>query len=230
MIPPSFAKPAWLLGLDLGQRHDYTALATIELLWTCTGRRAVSFEHVWQPTLNLCGLRRFPLGTSYAEYPKIVARRIQQVNAAAGRLPFAPAGIFLVIDAAGPGAPIVDELRRAHLDATIHPMLITGGAAPGYASNGYETVPRRRLISNLILLLHHKVLRWAGQLPLRHLLEKELLGLSGGTTHPAEAGGHDDLVMAVAIACWQAKCHSPRILPKTKDGAAGYWTPQGPLF
>jgi len=224
MTTPNYVNPAWIHGLDLGQRQDYTALASLELFWTYTGHDALTFEPVWNPTLNICGLRRYPLGTSYAEYPKLVASRLRQVAAANG------VSVFLVVDAGGPGAPVVDELRRAHLDAEIRPMLITGGTSPGYAANGYKTVPRRDLISNVVLLLDHCILRWPDQLPQRTALEQELLNLSAGTTHPDDAGAHDDLVMAVAIAAWQAKCHSPEILPRSKDGGARRWSPQGPLF
>jgi len=42
MITPSHAYPSWYLGFDLGQRQDYTALATTELFWTHTGRDAVT--------------------------------------------------------------------------------------------------------------------------------------------------------------------------------------------
>ena len=224
MITPSYAVPAWIHGLDLGQRRDFTAFASVELFWTYKGRDAVTFEHAFEPTLNLCALSRYPLGTSYAAYPEIVANRLRRINAPYG------VRVFLVVDAGGPGAPVVDELRRAHLNAVIQPILITGGASPGHAANGYKTVPRRELISNLVLLLDHEILRWPEHLPEREALEHELLNLSAGTTHPDAAGAHDDLVMAVALAAWHAKCFAPRILPHTKDGAARRWSPQGPLF
>lgn len=224
MIVPRYAIPAWFHGLDLGQRQDYTALASLELLWTYTGHCPVTFEHNWTPTLNLCGLRRYPLGTSYADYPKIVASRLRQVDMVNG------ARAHLIVDAGGPGGPVIDELRRAHLTAEIHPMLITGGNSPGYAANGYKTVPRRDLISNIVLLLDHQVLRWSDKLPLRLVLEQELLNLNGGTTQPASSEEHDDLVMAVAIAAWHAKCVSPEIMPRPNDDGSRRWSPQGPLF
>jgi len=224
MIAPSYATPAWIHGLDLGQRQDYTAFASLELLWHYKGHNAITFEHVFEATLNLCGLSRYPLGTSYAEYPKLIENRLRHVNAPNGL------SVSLVIDAGGPGAPVVDELRRAHIGATIHPILITGGNSSGHAANGYKTVPRRDLISNLVLLLDHNILRWPETLPLREPLEKELLNLNGGTTHPAEAGAHDDLVMAVAIAAWHATNNAPRILPETEENGARRWTPQRRLF
>ena len=224
MITPSYAVPAWIHGLDLGQRRDFTAFASVELFWTYKGHDAITFEHIFHPTLNIGALSRYPRGTSYTRYPEIVANRLRRINAPNG------VKVFLVVDAGGPGAPVVDELRRAHIGAIIQPLLITGGTSPGHAANGYNTVPRRELISNLVLLLEHEILRWPEHLPEREALEHELLNLSAGTTHPDDASAHDDLVMALAIAVWHATSYAPRILPHTKDGAARRWSPQGPLF
>ena len=48
--------------------------------------------------------------------------------------------------------------------------------------------------------------------------------------HPESSEDHDDLVMAIAIAVWHAKCVSPEIMPKPKDDGTRRWNPQGPLF
>ncbi len=221
MIRPNYAQPAWLLGLDLGQRRDYSAFAVLELAWTHTGRNAVTYEEVFQPSLNLCGLRRFPLGTSYASYPPMVAWRIQQIRRRTD--PGAP--IRLAVDAGGPGIPVIEELRRSRLDASLHPVFITGGNSPGHASGGARTIPRRDLIGNLILLLDHNLLRWPAGLPERQAWERELLDLSASTTHPEPAGGHDDLVMAVSLAAWQAVEHAPRLLAPQPKPDNSLWTP-----
>jgi hypothetical protein len=232
MIPPSHAFPSWYLGLDLGQHQGRTALATTELSWTHTGRDPVTFENIFEPTLHLCSLRRFQLGTSYSQYPGIVGKHMARIcDHNRMRTTVTNTPIHLVIDAGGPGAPVVDEIRRAQLPAHLTPMLITGGTAPGYAANGFKTVPRRELISNLVLLLEHNILRWSSDLPRREALDYELLQLSAGTTHPETAGINDDLVMALAIAVWQAKTVSPQILQWSKGGEIRpRWSPQGPLF
>jgi len=232
MITPSHAYPSWYLGFDLGQRQDCTALATTELFWTHTGRDAVTFENIFEPTLHLCSLRRFPLGTSYSDYPQIVGKHIARIcGNHRMRTTMNNTPIHLVVDAGGPGAPVVDELRRAHIPAQLTPMLISGGTAESYTTNGFKTVPRRELISNLVLLMEHNILRWAETLPRRAALDYELLQLCAGTTHPETTSAHDDLVMAVAIAAWQAKTVSPQILQWSKGGEIRpRWSPQGPLF
>jgi hypothetical protein len=221
MIRPTYAQSAWYLGLDLGQRIDYTALAVIELIWTHIGRDGVTFEEVFQPSLNLCGLRRFPLGTAYASYPPIVARRINQIRGKAS--PYAD--VTLAVDAGGPGLPVIEELRRARLGVSLQPMFITSGNAPGRAKGGIRTVPRRELLANLVLLLDHKVLRWPARLPERAAWERELLDLSAGTTHPERTTGHDDLVMAVAIAVWHAAERTPKLLTRERRANDALWSP-----
>jgi hypothetical protein len=223
MTTPPYAYPHWFLGLDLAQSHDASALATLELSWCFTGQDRVTYENTFEPTLHLCGLCRFPQGTDYTKYPAITAAHIARLRP--GATP-----VHLVIDAGGPGAPVVDDIRRANISANITPMYITGGDAPGHTPNGYRTVPRRELISNMVLLIEHNVLRWAESLPFRAALEHELLHLNARTTHPDQAAAHDDLVMAIAIAAWHAKIVSPRILQGPPGDSRRRWTPQGPLF
>ena len=223
MTTPPYACPQWHLGLDLGQSRDLSALATLELSWRFTGQDRVTFERTFAPTLHLCHLRRYPPGTDYTEYPGLVSAHIAQIRP--GATP-----VHLVVDAGGPGAPVVDDIRRAQVPAFLTPMLITGGHAPGRAANGYRTVPRRELIANMVLLVEHGVLRWAETLPQRAALDHELLQLNAGTTHPNKAGAHDDLVMAIAIAAWHAKTISPSILQGLPGNIRRHWSPQGPLF
>lgn len=223
MTTPPYAFPFVHLGLDLGQAQDASALATLELSWSFAGHDPVTFEHSFTPILHLSDLRRYPQGTDYTSYPALVSAHIAQIRP--GATP-----VYLIVDAGGPGAPVIDDFRRAHIPAFLTPMLITGGNAPGHAANGYRTVPRRELIANMVLLIEHGVLRWAETLPCRSALDYELLQLDAGTTHPGNAGGHDDLVMAIALAAWHAKTISPRMLQGQPGDIRRRWSPQGPLF
>ena len=231
MHPIHYATPAWQLGFDLGQRQDYSALSTLEIFWTYQGRDPYSFAHVYRPTLNVCGLTRYPLGTSYAAYPVIVANRLARIRQSrSAGLPFAPGTIAMAIDAGGPGGPLVDLLRDAKLDVALFPLLITGGDSPGYAANGYRTVPRRDLLTNLAVLLDFDILMWPEALPNRRLLEEEIMSLAGANGQPGVPGAHDDLVMSIAIAAWIAKVRFPQIMPKETAKNVRHWTPHGSLF
>src|SRR3954453_10498121 len=97
--------PTYIIGLDLGQTHDYTALAVL----ACTpGDDALTLPH----------LQRFLLHTPYPEIVASVARL-----ASTPQLREAP----LVVDQTGVGRPIVDLLRNAVGARRIIPVTITSG-------------------------------------------------------------------------------------------------------
>ena len=120
----------------------------------------------------------------------------------------------LVVDATGVGGPVVDMLRNARLGCEMTPVTITGGErAHEQSANGTPqwTVPRQDLISGVHLLLEREELRIAGKMREAPALVKELESMavsarSRGKSRPgASSGGqHDDLVFAVALACWKA--------------------------
>jgi hypothetical protein len=92
------------VGLDLGQRRDFTALAVVEK----SGRE-----------LTVMHLERMELGTPY---PRVVERVCGVMGDA--RL---AGGARLVVDATGVGAPVVDLLRAAGMVGKMTAVTITGG-------------------------------------------------------------------------------------------------------
>lgn len=224
MIPPA---TSWFLGLDLGQRRDHSALATLSCEWTIEGRSPVTFEWIKVPRLVIRGLSRFPLGTSYIAYPEAIGERLTQIDALVPA--YQRRDVTLVIDAGGPGAPVVDEFRRARLNLSLRPLLITGGQEPSVSPAGTLTVPRRVLVSTLVLLIDHGTLAAPSNLPNWDTLLAELLELNASTSQPITTTAHDDLVMALAIAAWHATRVHRELLPEPKTARA-HWTPTGSLF
>lgn len=221
---------SWFLGLDLGQRQDFTAIATLTCEWTTTGRDPVSWEWIRVPKLILRDVDRFPLGTSYLFYPAAVERRVKHIrDAEAAQNAYAVPTISLAVDASGPGGPIVDEFRRARLGITIRPHLITGGNNPSKTPNGDTTVPRKALLTNLVLLIDKARLVVPPQIQRWQTLLEELLELNAATTHPDRSSAHDDMVLAVALAAWQAVAEIPQLLPE-RHVSRSSWTPAGSLF
>ena len=138
-------KNYFLVGLDLGQKGDYTAIAVFER-WVepLGGRDPVTYEPRTATRLDLRHLSRVPLGTSYLEIVERVCRIV--------RAPDLLRNCVLVVDATGVGTPVVDMFRRAPLECSMLPVTITGGNHQSRGPDGY-TVPKRDLVTGLQVLL-----------------------------------------------------------------------------
>jgi hypothetical protein len=171
----------YVVGADLGQAQDHTALAAV--------------EHV-EGEIHLRHLERLPLGTTY---PATVARIVALVQSL-------PEPGEIVIDATGVGRPVVDMLRRDGLDPVA--VTITGGRRIKRADGGWR-VPKQVLVRALVVAFEAGLLKIARGLPFGRTFEQELrifkrrISARGNDTYGAGgAGAHDNLVIAVALACW----------------------------
>ena len=165
----------------MGQRRDFTAIAVVE-------RR----ENQWAGAreLVLRYLERMPLGTPYTK----VVERLRTMM----RHPEMAGRTRMVVDATGVGAPVVEMLRSAGVSAIA--VTITGGAQ-AHGQGEHWHVPRRDLLAGLEVLLEAGDLKISRRLAEAERLVRELTALRtrGG------GGEHDNLVMAVALACWRAR-------------------------
>lgn len=205
-----------IAGLDLGQAADYTALCVVDATGTpcemevpstrysqLAGQYYNTAERVpyeGRPVkYEVRHLERFPLGT---RYPAIVDRVVERVRLAecAG----------LVVDATGVGAPVVDTIRQRGLNPIA--VVITGGdAATVDESGGTIRVPKRDLVGVLQVALQGGRLQVAQDLAEAQTLVREMLNFQVKLTDAAHdtygawrEGTHDDLILAVALACWAA--------------------------
>jgi hypothetical protein len=197
--------PEFIIGLDLGQSQDYTAVAIVERI-THRPREMPDWSMYlrWEPIsptlLHVRHLERFRLGTSY---PAIVSR-VRELQTSPEL--YGPA---LVVDATGVGAPVVDLLRVARL--TPIPVTITGGDTETQHAGAYR-VPKKNLVGVLQTTLQANRLMFAEGLPDVPTLVNELLAFqmkittAGNDTYGAwREGTHDDLVLAVGLAVWWAE-------------------------
>jgi len=206
--------PKWYIGLDLGQRRDYSAFACLELTWRNLGRCPVTFGWKFAPALALLSLDRFPLGTDYEDIPRMLALRVQQIDAVPRPYGEPAPAKDIVIDGGGPGPPVIDRIRRK-MNKLVHvrPVLITSGQGQNSLTGGYTGVPRRTLISDVLLLLANRTLELPPDLDEGEALAEEFAGLTAATSQPASAAAHDDLVMALALGAWAALSDAPELLP-----------------
>lgn len=190
--------PNYTIGIDLGQVYDHSALAVVERLEMPSkqqlSRMTILDQH------RVLGLKRWEKGTSYDVVVKETGDLIRR-----GRLERA----VIVIDATGVGRAVADLFLQAHRLGALgrywpRPFVITGGRE----ITG-EVVPKRELVGHLQTLLQSGRLKVADSLPLAPDLRREMLEFKVKTSptgqetyESARESIHDDIVIAVALACW----------------------------
>jgi transposase len=193
--------PEYFIGVDLGQKHDFTAIAVLEFRDGGPPHFLTPYD-VPKSAYDLRHLERIALGTPYQR----VVRRIAAIT----RTPGIAGRCTVVVDSTGVGQGVAEMLRDANLDCWLIPITITGGHHAHTAGRG-KTVPKRDLISTLEVMVENQELRIAADLTERRRLVEELMAMrsgptrSGATRFGASGRSHDDLVLAIALACWQAK-------------------------
>jgi hypothetical protein len=200
---------SFVIGLDLGQRADFTAVAVLERTETTLpplpGARVPRPSAIYA-VRQLDRVRQ----ESYEQVADGVAdllRRRAQLR-----------GADLVVDASGVGIAVTDMLRARGL--TFQPVTITGGERMT-VDEGRWRVPKRDLVAVVAVLLEGRRLAVAAGLPLAETLRDELLNFrikltpSGHDAYGAgtdwREGQHDDLVLAVALAAWWAERGGPAV-------------------
>jgi len=188
----------FILGLDLGQTNDYSALIVAEQIMP-EPAAVPPTDH--RPRYDVRHIERFPLGTPY---PAIVDATVETLER-----PELGTNVRLIIDGTGVGRAPVDMFRE-RVGRLAHPVTITSGDAVSVSDDGYIRVPKRDLVGVVQVLLQSKRLRFAQGLQLVSLLTKELTNfhvkIDLETAHDSygawRAGQHDDMVLALALAVW----------------------------
>lgn len=183
--------PSYYAGLDLGQRHDYTALVLIER----TQSKPVQSYAVRQADRTV--------QESYEDVADKIAAYV-----ASERL----AGCTeLTVDETGVGNAVVDMFRRRGL--SFSGVSITSGNSVRQEGSSWF-VPKRDLVATVDVLLDSGRLAIPPHLPEAAALTRELenfrykITAAGNDTYGApdwRVNSHDDLVLAVALACWRAE-------------------------
>jgi hypothetical protein len=190
----------WLVGLDLGQAMDYTAMVVLHRT-TRRGERKPYRDYACPH------IKRWPLGTTY---PAIVA----DLAVMLAKLPDRPT---LVVDGTGCGRPVVDMIRKAALPVRqLAPVIITAGATPGRVG-AYRTVPKRDLVGATMAVMHAGRLHIAREMPEAQTLAKELRAFTAKITTAGTEKYENDWRVAAP------RRHHPRPGPGpgARQGAGG---------
>jgi hypothetical protein len=188
----------FFLGLDLGQKQDFSAFACVQKVpGPLSG---YDLRHLERLNLNM-------------SYPA-VARHTQDLVAKTR----SHGKTTLVVDATGVGVPVLDLLRAYG----VRPVAIT--ITGGQSISGTDCdlhVPKRTLMRTLVALFGAGRLRIAAKLPYSIELTEELssvqVKINRRTSHESYgargAKRHDDLVLALALAVWYAEFRAGGIMP-----------------
>lgn len=191
---------SYIVGLDVGQAADFTALSVIEREVRPTGRKDPFRGEAFDDHYTVIHMERPPLKTAYPEV-------VRQVKEALHHPKLVEAGSELIVDATGVGRPVVDMLREAGCQP--NPVSITGGQQITVGDDGFWRVPKRILVSALAIALQTQRLHVRSKLALAKVLTAEMLAfkvkINAHANESYEAwreGDHDDLVLSVALAVW----------------------------
>lgn len=193
--------PSYVLGLDLGQTHDPTALACLER--SLTPARKTKYV--------LTGLLRFPLGTLYVS-PDPMKPGIGEMIRALVQIPEKRlSGSLMAVDQTGVGRPVLDSFALLALPVTMVPVTITAGQQMSKKEDGWH-VPKKDLVAVLQVLLQSERFEIVEGLKLKNVFLTELDNFRVKVTAAANEtfgawreGQHDDLILAVALAAWLAE-------------------------
>src|SRR5918993_429051 len=174
-----------IIGVDLGQQRDPTAIAVVERGYVNAG--APYNARYWYGGRELYGARepvrleyhvrhleRPPLGTSYVD---VVERIISLMESLGDR------ELVLAVETTGVGRPVADMLKARlnewldnHPPAHITNARITnpGGDSVTKVEGGGLRVPKRDLASAPLVLMQNGQLKIAEAMPLAETLRKEL--------------------------------------------------------
>jgi len=203
----------WIVGVDLGQSADPTAICVIEHIKGVLDSNTPLERHTGTGTkpqipgerADVRHLERLPLGLSY---PSVV-QRVKDLLAEpplCGHDKVKPAE--LVIDETGVGRAVGDIFTAAGMRPIR--ISITAGAEVAWVGSSRVHVAKTVLISTVDAMLHTGTLRFAAALTEAGTMKDELLDFrrklsdAGRATYAARTGKHDDLVLALAVAAWWA--------------------------
>lgn len=210
-----------IIGVDLGQASDYTAKAFARVVMVPTVES--SDRGIWHEAHVQVGkIERPQLKTPYTEIVTALADQVNKLTVADGVAP------DVVVDATGCGRPVIDMMRAAGL--TPIPVLITGGHETTLSDDGMWRVPKRELVSSLMVAVQTKRFTIASGVPLLGDWQKEAanfkmrLSRAGHDSYEAQrVGEHDDLVLATCLVTWWCARVFPgefRATPQSREAEA----------
>lgn len=207
-----YKSKAIIIGMDIGKKVDHSAIAVVELKQKFKENikpYQLNLEHgKLVPTEeihhHIHAMKRLPLGTDYMEQVKAVEKIYYNIK---NNRKTHALQLHLVVDETGVGGSMYDFFRASHLKP-IGINITGGGGRVNRFSNTSFGVPKVDLATTIERLLQTGQIKIADSISLKNLLIHELQNWQvkitehGNEQFTHRSGEHDDMIIAIALACW----------------------------
>lgn len=183
-------KNEYYLGLDLGRKQDHSALVIVERSLRAMNTRYIDAYTKWESFLSVRYAKQWKLGTAYGEVAKEVGSIFKKVEALGKSV--------LVFDQTGVGDAVFEMIREHLRGSNVEGVVIT-----------HEL--KRDMYAALETNLEQEKLKipedcYSSRELKQELLTVEIRRVGFGYKYGAfDKDAHDDLVMALALACWRER-------------------------
>ena len=207
-------KREFLIGVDLGQRRDHSAIVVIEVAEIASkDRSAVTFAPTITTRRTVRHIEQIPLRTPF---PDVVERVTRIADKLAAHTPIGAAPTSVIVDATGLGMPVIDMFRIPTAQWRLAPVIIGSGYRDNFV-DGLWRVSKQDLIGRLQLAFDFNHFTIEPNLDKTELLVEELTSLRGfqrkqGRIIEAPGRKHDDIALALSLAWWGVETRRPGIL------------------
>jgi len=200
----------YLIGCDLGETTDYTAISLTE--------RATVYRDDKDTFIHEYRVRYLKRFRGESTYPIIVQHLVKMFLK-----PEISLDGYLLVDQTGVGRAVIEMMRAEKLNPI--GITITGGTQVTETPDGFN-VPKKDLVSALLVLFQTGQIRIAAELPDADVLKGELenfrVKVNPRTGHESfeawKDSDHDDMVISLAMPIWYASEYMPTLdTPATKS-------------
>lgn len=194
-------KNEYFLGLDLGRKQDHSALVIVERSVRALNTRYVDAYTKWETFLSVRYAKQWRLGTSYGDVAKEVSEIFKKTETL-GRS-------VMVFDQTGVGDAVFEMIREHLRGSNVEGIVLT-----------HEL--KRDMYAAIESNLEQGKVKIAEDCHSSRELKEELLRVEirrvgfGYKYGAFEAGSHDDLVMALALALWRERIGQRTVQPNQR--------------
>ncbi len=194
-------KNEYYLGLDLGRKQDHSALIVLERCQRAVNTRYVDSTTEWEQRLAVRYAKQWKLGTPYGDVAKevgVIYRKIELLGKP-----------ILVVDQTGVGDAVFEMIKGQLRGANLEGVVIN----QELKRDMYAAMETNLEQGKLQIALDCQAAKELQQ----ELLTVEIRRVGYGYKYGAfEKNAHDDLVMALAMACWRERIGIEEFRPNTR--------------